>query len=450
MPLRMNTVVVFGDSLSDIGNKWVTKSGRLARLFKQVRVSPSGRFSDCRTWTDYMYEAATGKTLIVDSAAATIKLSRQHTSYDSKNCMAQYASYNRRPEGAPPPFGYANYAEGGACGYRPVEKARFLGTFQDQVDAFEQDCMASHLPLRDTLFIIWFGANDLYTSNRRADEMHQVAQEVADRQRNRLVEIFRTQNHRKRQPTTAAPQRNRVLQLIKKNNQTTDLPGSEIPDLHTCKFVFVDMCTPLSSVRYANRLQRAEQRPRSDLGHAGLYAEPVDPKRRLSGADDTLRQAEEQGLRAAKLRAQIDDVKNLEDGVKRYNQALAGIAAKNKDRVVKLGEFISEDTIAQLVLTPDCRLKVGAMKSSVKKHIAAWDYDKGTEAHPVAIIDEVHPTDHVHKLIWREILKQIKASDSTFGLLDPLEADDPPYDLGQEMKKKEEKRREEFASRCLS
>lgn len=156
--------------------------------------------------------------------------------------------------------------------------------------------MASHLPLRDTLFIIWFGANDFYTSNRRADEMHQVAQEVADRQRNRLVEIFRTQNQRKRQPTTAAPQRNRVLQLIKKNNQTTDLPGSEIPDLHTCKFVFVDMCTPLSSVRYANRLQRAEQRPRSDLGHAGLYAEPVNPKRRLSGADDTLRQAEEQGL----------------------------------------------------------------------------------------------------------------------------------------------------------
>ena len=439
MPIRMNTVVVFGDSLSDIGNKWVTKSGRLARHFNQVRVSPSGRFSDCRTWTDYMYEAATGGTLIVDSAAATIKLSRQHTSYGSKNCMAQYASYGKRSEGAPPPFGYANYAEGGACGYRPVEKARFLGTFEDQVDAFEQDCMASHLPLRDTLFIIWFGANDLYTSNRRADQMHLVADEVAKRQRNRLVDIFKKQNHRKRQPTPAAPQPNRLVQLFKKpNQQPMSLPESEIPSPYACKFVFVDMCTPLSSVRYANRLQRAEQRPKSDLGHAGLYMAPADSKRRLSGATDTLRQAEDQGLRAAKLRAQIDDVKNLEDGVNRYNQALAALAGANKDRVVKLGEFISEDTIAQLVLTPDCRLKVGAMKSSVKKHIAAWDYDKETEAHPVAIIDEVHPTDHVHKLIWREILKQIRASDCTFGLLDPLEEDDSPFDLGQEMKKKAE------------
>lgn len=441
MPLRVNTVVVFGDSLSDIGNKWVTKAGRMARLINQVRVSPSGRFSDCRTWTDYMYEEASGDTLIVDTAAETIKRSREHTSYGSKNFMAQYASYKRRPEGAPAPFGYANYAEGGACGYRPVEKARFLGTFEEQVDAFEQDCMASHLPLRDTLFIIWFGANDLYTSNRRADQMHLVAQEVAQRQRNRLVEIFKKQNLRKQGQATAAPQRNRVVQFFKKN-QPTAPQRSALPDLYTCKFIFVDMCTPLSSVRYAQRLERAEKTTKSDLGHAGLYSAPADPKRRLSGAVDTLHQADAQGVRATKLIEQIADIKNLEEGVGNYNRTLAQIAGSNEDKVVKLGEFISEDTIAQLILTADGRLKVGAMNSSVNKHVASKDYDKIKGPHPVAIIDQVHPTDFVHKLIWQQILKQIKASGCTFGLLDS--EPDAPYDLGKAILEKE------VASRTLS
>jgi hypothetical protein len=367
--------------------------------------------------------------------------------------MAQYASYGKRPEGAPAPFGYANYAEGGACGYRPVEKARFLGTFEEQVDAFEKDCMASELPLRDTLFIVWFGANDLYTSNRRADQMNLVAEEVAGRQRNRLVEIFKKQNLRKQHPTTAAPQRNRVVGFFKKTSQPMALPlsGNEPTSQYTCRFIFVDMCTPLSSVRYAQRLQRAEKRPKSDLGHAGLYSAPVDPKRKLSGAVDTLDQAKAQGLQATKLSAQIADIKNLEDGVKYFNQVLAQIAGRNGDSVVKLGEFISEDTIAQLVLSADGRLKVGAMKSSVSKHVASKDYDKGNEPHPIALIDEVHPTDHVHKLIWQQILKQIKLSDCTFGLLDPWKPDEP-YDLGKAILKKEVAARlkKEVAARTLS
>ena len=453
MPLRMNTVVVFGDSLSDIGNKWVTKAGRMARLINQVRVSPSGRFSDCRTWTDYMYEEATGDSLIVDTAAETIKRSREHTSYGSKNSMAQYGSYKKRSIGAPPPFGYANYAEGGACGYRPIEKARFLGTFAEQVDAFEKDCMASELPLRDTLFIIWFGANDLYTSNRKASEMHLVAQEVAQRQRHRLVEIFNKQNLRK-QRQTAAPQRSLLPDFFKKKNQPMALPtsGDEPPALYTCKLIFVDMCTPLSSVRYAQRLERAEKRPKSDLGHAGLYSAPVDPKRRLSGAVDTLDQAKAQDFRATELDEQIADIKNLEAGVQKYNQVLAQIAPQNGDQVVKLGEFISEDTIAQLVLTSDGRLKVGAMKSSVNKHVTPKDYEKGTGPRRVAIIDQVHPTDYVHKLIWQQILKHIRASDCAFGLLD-FEPD-APYDLGKEIKeieaRKKNKFREGIAKQTLS
>ena len=70
--MLMDTVLVFGDSLSDIGRKWKTKAGRMATSTNQMYVSSSGRFSDCRNWTDYMIEAATGKSLVVDSAAAIL------------------------------------------------------------------------------------------------------------------------------------------------------------------------------------------------------------------------------------------------------------------------------------------------------------------------------------------------------------------------------------------
>ena len=290
----------------------------------------------------------------------------------------------------------------------------------------------------------------LYTSNRKASEMHLVAQEVAQRQRDRLVKIFNKQNLRKQHPTTAAPQRSRVANFFKKKDQPMALPLSddEPPALYTCKFIFVDMCTPLSSVRYARRLEGAGNRPRGDLRHAGLYSAPVDPKRRLAEAVDTLDQVKAQGLRAEVLEEQIADVKNLEAGVQKYNQVLAQIVRINGDEVVELGKFISEETIAQLILTSDGRLKVGAMKSSVNKHVTPKDYEKGTEPHPVAIIDQVHPTDFVHKLIWQQILTRIRASDCTFGLLD-FEPD-APYDLGKEIEARKTKFREGIAKQTLS
>jgi hypothetical protein len=36
----------------------------MATSTNQMYVSSSGRFSDCRNWTDYMIEAATGKSLV--------------------------------------------------------------------------------------------------------------------------------------------------------------------------------------------------------------------------------------------------------------------------------------------------------------------------------------------------------------------------------------------------
>jgi hypothetical protein len=144
-PLRMDSVVVYGDSLSDIGKKWTTKSGRAARFANQMYVSPTGRFSECRNWTDFMFEAATHLTMIVNRASETIANSKNHISLSKLSIVLQ---------GGPECFLYANYPEGGACGHTPASKSDFLGTFKDQVDAFENDCKASGLPLGHTLFIV--------------------------------------------------------------------------------------------------------------------------------------------------------------------------------------------------------------------------------------------------------------------------------------------------------
>ena len=75
---HFRNVVVFGDSLSDIGTKWTSLSGSFARKVGAMTVSPAGRFSDCRNWTDFMYEEATGATLVMGTSAATVSASRMH------------------------------------------------------------------------------------------------------------------------------------------------------------------------------------------------------------------------------------------------------------------------------------------------------------------------------------------------------------------------------------
>src|SRR5215470_9594433 len=87
MALEINTVIVFGDSLSDIGKKWTSGVGRFARFIKQIRVNGSGRFSDCRNWTDHMFEDATGRTMVSDSDSETIKISEKFTSYSTRSVV---------------------------------------------------------------------------------------------------------------------------------------------------------------------------------------------------------------------------------------------------------------------------------------------------------------------------------------------------------------------------
>lgn len=367
MPTTIQNLIVFGDSLSDIGIKWKTKSGKLARKFNQMYVNPTGRFSDCRNWTDFMFEEATGLTMVVDSAADTIALSKRHTSW-TPNSVVTIPSDNSR-------LLYVNYAEGGACGDRPAEKAPFLGTFKNQVNAFEAAGWANDLLPGGTLFIIWFGANDLYTANRKSSEMNLVAQQIAQTQRNRL---------------------------------RTLLPHA--------KFLFVDMARPLTSVRYTRRVQQAETKLRATTAGMAMNQLGGRPKGRLWHAKDALVNAETHGASAKKIRRmrkQVRIIENLERGVLLFNVTLARIARSNGDHVAELGSVITEDVVRQLV-AGNYGLDAGAATTRAA-YMSAEDSDARMESSPMTTIDQVHPSERVYRLIWQEIYAAIKKADCQFG-----------------------------------
>jgi phospholipase/lecithinase/hemolysin len=407
-PLRMDTVVVFGDSLSDIGKKWKTTSGKTAIKTNQMYVSPTGRFSDCRNWTDFMFEAATGATMIADTPTTTIAISERFTSLSYMNPVLNQAFHNEA-------FQYANYAEGGACGDTPASLSADLGTFKEQVDAFQKDYKALQRPLGNTLFIVWFGANDLYTAGRKAAEMPQVATQIASTQRQCLAEF------------------------VKGQNQAT--LGADLAKNCVCKFIFVDLCRPLSSVRYTKLLNVAEAKVKTVLGTSYVAAAPKwglgsVPQGGVFRASHTLQLATSLGYQTTSkwwqragevelLHVQIEAIKNLENGVLLFNSTLKKTADQNGDGVVEIGKCVSEHTIRELV-QGNYRLKAGAMGAAVTTHISAASYNQGASVQHTHTFDEVHPTDQMYRLIWLEIYEQIKRSKCTFGRLSPVIADTPP------------------------
>lgn len=375
-PMLMDSVIVFGDSLSDIGRKWTTKAGKAALAFNEMYVSPSGRYSDCRNWTDFMIEEATGgQSLVANTAESTIALSKRHINLGMKS-MLDCAH----------PFQYANYAEGGACGDTPASKAAFLGTLKEQIDWFEADLRTTELQLGNTLFFVWFGANDLYTAGRPPAQMHQVADAVANVQRNRLVEIVRARHGK-------------------------------------CRFMFVNLARALTSVRYTKQLAEAEtalttalkiQRAApthgraSNLWHAQQALNTAAARNVTSGRFSA-------SARAVKnLQEKVTLIKGFETGVMNYNTHLSLIARGNGDAVAEVGNIISEETLNRL-FEGNYHLMAGAIAGRATQ-VSAAQYDT-TAVRPITTIDEVHPTDQMYKIIWAEIYAELKRSNSSFGEL---------------------------------
>lgn len=378
MPQQIDTVVVFGDSLSDIGRKWTTKAGKMARATGQMTVNETGRFSDCRNWCDYMVEAATGQSLVVHSAAGSIAASSMHLTLGAES---GFACTN--------PFQYVNYAEGGACGDTPYStgKRPFLSTFKEEVDWFEAD-LNTHMPvLGHTLFLVWFGANDLYTAGRPASEMPNVAREVAVNQRARLSQLVRGRGG-------------------------------------TARFIFINLARPLTSVRYTNQITQVEAGLVAELGLTRPAASSPQGAGNLWYAKQALAQAAAQGRTGGRftsvgrairnLEEKLAQIKEFEKGVMNYNVALAACAEQQRDRVAEIGCLLSEHSISRLILGNN-GLTAGAMTGAAA-HTAAVAY--GPAARPVTTSDEVHPTDHMYKIIWGEIREEIRRADCTFGQLD--------------------------------
>lgn len=167
MPTRLDRLVIFGDSMSDIGNKRDTGMGRFARALGMMRTNAAGRFSDTRNWTDWVWEWAGGSSMFERDAKRTRELTDYHRSLN-----------DRSRYGCPPSagFSYANYAEGGAMGASD-RSGIGLGTFKAQQKKYLEQ-VKMHRTEGHTLHIVWFGLNDLVTNGRDKNKMKAVAVEM--------------------------------------------------------------------------------------------------------------------------------------------------------------------------------------------------------------------------------------------------------------------------------
>lgn len=169
MTTSIDRLIIFGDSLSDIGVKRNTHTGRFASLFGFMRTNQVNRYSDNRNWTDFLWEWAGGTPLIVKNPATSEGLAKPHLTWSDKSVNGS------RPE---LPIFYVNYGEGGARGGSD-QWGVGLGTFKEQAERYLEQ-LAATKPKGNGLYLVWFGLNDLVTNGRDPNDMKTVAKEMGD------------------------------------------------------------------------------------------------------------------------------------------------------------------------------------------------------------------------------------------------------------------------------
>lgn len=378
MSTRFENVVIFGDSLSDIGIKVKTASGWMGKNFSDMTTNPTGRFSDCRNWTDHMYEDATGgQTLMKASLKDTLAASENHQSFHDGGKWKHATNW----------FRYANYAEGGACGDTPYDSVmkRFLGTFKDQVKSFRKDYakIAKNGIGQDEkfLFFVWFGANDLYTADRPANEMATVGEVVGKTMRQEVASIV-------------AP--------------------------HNATFVMMNLGLPLSSTRYQKLLDEAKRKTEK----AQLASQSRTGPRGISAVTSAVKERKKNKAEDAFKKA-YNEVKDLEHGARTYNGALKLATIGTGDLYVDIRKVIAPEALSGL--KHKLNLKQGSQRQGASAVYRSKDeYEKvwnqsvnGAFAHQVHIStsDDAHPTDRVYKLMWQTIKAQVLQKGYTFGML---------------------------------
>lgn len=364
--MRFSNVIVMGDSLSDIGIKAQTTLGRVVKALGAMTTNPTGRFSDCRNWCDHMFEAATGHTLMAGDVGTALAASRRHQSFGAAAATPGQAS-----------FRYANYAEGGACGAAPYKALLriALGTMKAQVKSFKHDWVTHKAgPGERTLFIVWFGANDLYTAGSPANLMAAVAHEVAVQQRNELAALVGPQNAR---------------------------------------FVFVDMGMPLSATRYQKLFDQA--RVDRDAALAKLTSAQA-----ASAADKARKDlAKARSAADKELKAEYEVrrvLNNFESGVLLYNHSLREAAGRHGDAFVEMSPVLSRESVSSLL--EGLRLIPGSQaKGTSDRHVGAADYEATDGLVHVTSSDDAHPTDRIYKTMWDRIAATLHERQYGFGRL---------------------------------
>jgi len=169
MTTNVKRLIIFGDSLSDIGVKRKTVAGQFASLFGLMRTNQVNRYSDNRNWTDFIWEWAGGLPLITVDKATSEAAATPHLTW-SRN--------SNQGSSIGGPLYYANYAEGGAMGGADRWGAG-LGTFREQFTRYKNDLKGYGPEPGVALYLIWFGLNDLVTNGREPTDMKAVALQMS-------------------------------------------------------------------------------------------------------------------------------------------------------------------------------------------------------------------------------------------------------------------------------
>ena len=393
----INHVIIFGDSLSDIGRKAKTIMGRAAVRMKAMTINMTNRFSDCKNWTDFMFEDASGSSLIKENHSDTIKASAAFHRLKANWVLGPDAKLR---------FRYANYAMGGAVGGRIKTLLPGLGitSFAEQVKEFKEDYAKLSLTEKagaKFLFIVMFGSNDIYTDKIKtiSAQTPQIANKI-------MINCMETINIIQPESYATGTKPRRVG-----NNNTVDT--DQQIDYH---FMIIGVAKPHQSRRYTEALQ-IKQWAVSEL-------EEEYEKRRLY---DTPKEILAINLMRAKALCKLYETKNEEARICAVANAL-NIKLKDLVSTVFNGKstfFCMDQCLSELeapLAAEMCNFKMNDKQDKLyrKIDVGALNYEQHiqeTESTFFFTNDGVHPTSRAYGYLWSKIKDVVERSDKTFGLL---------------------------------
>jgi hypothetical protein len=251
-----------------------------------------------------------------------------------------------------------------------------LNEFKDQVEQFRKEYEALNKP-GDTLFLIWFGANDLYTAKCEPGAMADVAEKVAKKRRNELKAII---------------------------------------EASKCKahFIFMNLGLPDSAPRFQERAEQASLLHTNQKKLSGVSGKLVETFGTNAYKASERRSA---GYKAAR------SIEKLKNAAELYNASLRSIAGANGDAVVDIAKVIAPASINAMLddlgLTEGYQAPQPEKKWGVgnkKQWVDVNQYDNAGTKH-VTTADKAHPTDRVYSLIWKKIKETITEKEYRFGYL---------------------------------